>query len=302
MGRNARYRASEIKAGIWIFISLLILAAFIVGMSGARFWTEMDYYRVRLEYIGGLEVGSPVRLGGMMVGKVSHINLLPNGSELELTVEVRPGLPVKSNTVAYLSFVSITSAQHLELNPGAEPAPLLSSGDLIASREVIEMSDVLRKFDAASDSVQLILHQVSTLLRPANVARADSILIQANRLFSSAGPRIDEVFEHLSRATVSLDSVLGNVDRFVAGADTSFDGLMRDSRRLISQAGLALAHIDTTARDAGHLMNSNSDKLFEVLENLDQASRNLHLLTSTVRDNPFLLFRAIPRQERKLPR
>lgn len=300
MGRHSRYRVSEIKAGIWIFISLVILAAFIVGMTGARFWTEMDYYRVRLEYIGGLEVGSPVRLGGMMVGKISDIQLLPNGSELELTVEIRPGLPVKANTVAYLSFVSITSAQHLELNPGTEPAPLLSAGDLIASREVIEMSDVLRKFDAASDSVQLILHQVSTLLRPANVARADSILIQANHLFTAAGPRIEEVFAHLDQATVSLDSMLGNVNRFVAGADSSFHGLVRDSRRLISQAGLALAHIDTAARDAGHLLNSNSDKLLDVLENLDQASRNLRLLTGTVSDNPFLLFRAIPRQERKL--
>ncbi len=76
MHRKSRYRASEIKAGIWIFLALIIFTTFIVAVTGSKFWKEMDYYRVRLNYVGGLEIGSPVRMGGVLVGKVTDLGFL----------------------------------------------------------------------------------------------------------------------------------------------------------------------------------------------------------------------------------
>ncbi len=300
MGRNARYRSSEIKAGIWILISALILAAFLVGISGAKFWKPVDSYRVHLSYIGGLEAGSPVRMGGMLVGKISAVKILSDGNLLELTVEVPQGLPVKASTRAYLSFVSITSEQHLELNPGSGSAELLSPGDLIRSKEMLEMSDVLEKFDMVGDTVQAILHSVHKLLSPQNTARIDSIIEQTNSVLRTVNPRISEVLDNLNGATASMDSLLRNINQFVDGADTSFQRLAQSAQGLIAQAGTTLARIDTTAQGANALLEINSGHLTEALENIRQASYDLHLLSDAVKDNPFLLIRAIPKKERKL--
>ena len=70
---------------------------------------------------------------------------------------------------------------------------------------------------------------------------------------------------------------------------------------MVSQANLALAHIDTTATGVDQLMEANSDRISEVLENINAASHNLRQLSNVVKDNPFLLIRAFPRKERKLP-
>ncbi|MCE5271991.1 MlaD family protein [bacterium] len=300
MGRNARYRSSEIKAGVWILISVLILSAFLVGISGAKFWKPVDHYRVHLSYIGGLETGSPVRMGGMLVGKISDVSLLEGGDALELTVEVPQGLPVKAGTTAYLSFVSITSEQHLELNPGAGGAELLTPGDLIQSKEMLELSDVLEKFDTVGDTVQAILHSVHSLLSPQNTARIDSIIEQTNSVLRTVNPRVSEVLTNMNEAAASMDSLLRNISRFVDGADTSFQRLAGSAQVLIAQAGTTLARIDTTAQGANALLTTNSGSLTQALENIRQASYDLHLLSDAVKDNPFLLIRAIPKKERKL--
>ncbi len=300
MGRNSRYRASEIKAGFWILISMLVLAGFLVLISGAKFWKQSDNYRVRLQYIGGLEAGSPVRMGGMLVGKVSAVNLLPEDSALELTIEVPEGMPVKSGTTAYLSFVSITSEQHLELNPFRGQAELLSPGDLIPSREMLEMADVLAKFDMVGDSVQMILHNINHLLNPLNLSRIDSIISRTNSIMTTVNPRVKEVLDNLNQAASSMDSLLRNINQFVDGADTSFQRLASDARTLIGQAGLTLARIDTTAQGANLMLDANSARMTEALENVEEASYNLRLLSDAVKDNPFLLIRAIPKKERKL--
>ena len=108
MPRKSRYRASEIKAGIWIFIALIIFVTFIIAVTGSRFWEKMDYYRVRLNYVGGLEVGSPVRMGGVLVGKVNNLEfLLDRENFIELTLEVKRGLQIKENTISQKFFLTV---------------------------------------------------------------------------------------------------------------------------------------------------------------------------------------------------
>jgi phospholipid/cholesterol/gamma-HCH transport system substrate-binding protein len=301
MSRNSRYRSAEIKAGLWIFISMLILTAFVVGITGAKFWKEMDHYRVRLDYIGGLEVGSLVRMGGLVVGKISGIEILAGDrGGLELTLEVREGLPVKENTVAYLAFLSITSEQHLELESGKGPAPLLAPGDTIRTRESVDISDVQEKMIMIGDTLQALLGNVDKIFSPINIARIDSIIAQVNCTLLETSPKVGTILVNVNHATASLDSLLREVAQFMSGADTSITSVLSNTRQMMDEAKGAMADIDTTVNNVDLMVTGNSAKMTEVLNNLYQISVNLKDLSSTIRDNPFLLIRAIPKKERKL--
>ena len=205
MSRNARYRSSEIKAGIWIIIAGVIFTTFVVLITGSRFWEEMDYYRARLNYVGGLEVGSPVRMSGLLVGKITGLEILgAQESGLELTIQVAKGLSIKANTVAYLSFISITSEQHLELEMSPEPAPLLTPGDLIPSKELTTMDEVMEHVGFVGDTLQVILGRVSRLLNPTNLARVDSIVMEVNNLLKQSSPDLAVTLARLREAAESL--------------------------------------------------------------------------------------------------
>ncbi len=82
----------EVKAGIVIAISLVVLAGLIVGVSGVSLWERYDRYTVGLRSATGLEPGMPVRLGGLKVGKVLSLRIPPEDrARVEVTLGVRAG-------------------------------------------------------------------------------------------------------------------------------------------------------------------------------------------------------------------
>jgi phospholipid/cholesterol/gamma-HCH transport system substrate-binding protein len=301
MSRNARYRSAEIKAGIWIFISLIIFAAFMVSVSGAKFWKEMDYYRVRLDYIGGLEVGSLVRMGGKVVGKISDVQIdADNSSAIEITFEVTKGLNIKSNTVAYLSFVTITSEHHLELDPKHAPAPLLKPGDLIKSKDLATLDGVMEQANVVSDTLLVIMNRVSHLLSPAMIARIDSIVTGVNGLVQEASGELTGLLVDARHTVSELDSLLAGVNEMLAGSDSMVARVMNDTRETIHQANITLAGIDTTVSGVEKLLDNNASGLSGIIQDMERTSTNLKIMSGQIRDNPFTLIRAMPKPERKL--
>ena len=303
MSRQARYRSAEIKAGIWIIIAGLIFTTFIVLITGSRFWEKMDYYRARLNYVGGLEVGSPVRMSGMLVGKISEVKLMgSDDSGIELTFEVEQGLPIKSNTVAYLSYISITSEQHLELEISPEPAPLLKTGDLIQSKELTTMDQVMEHVGFIGDTLQVVLHKVGLLLKPANISRVDSIIMGVNTLLHESTPDLAATLARTREAAETLDTLLHNVNELVIDGDARILSVLDEAEKTMRQARMALAGMDTTLMNVDRLVLGSAVDLQQLLDNLNQTSRNLQALSNTIKDNPFLLIRAFPKEERKLAR
>ncbi len=301
MSRSSRYKYSEIKAGIWIFISLIIFSAFIVAVSGAKLWKEMDYYHVQLDYIGGLEVGSLVRMGGLVVGNVSQVDIRQDDNAgIELTIAVRKGLNIKSNTVAYLSYVSITSEHHLELDPSHLPAPLLKPGDTIKSKSMATTDDMMDRMTVVGDTLQIILHRVNLLLKPTNIARIDSIISGVNKVVHSASGDMELLLGDVRQAVLSIDTLLGNVNRLLAGSDSMVARVMQDARASIQQATATLAGIDTTVAGVEKLIENNSSSLNAIIHDMERTSENLKIMSDQVRDNPFLLIRTIPKEERSL--
>ena len=60
----------EIKAGLIILISLILLSGFIILVGGSQFFEKLDIYYVKVMDAAGLEVGAQVKLGGVRIGRV----------------------------------------------------------------------------------------------------------------------------------------------------------------------------------------------------------------------------------------
>jgi phospholipid/cholesterol/gamma-HCH transport system substrate-binding protein len=63
----------EIKAGIIIVASLVILSIFVILIGGSQFMNKYDKYYVRVLNAAGLETGAQVKLGGVRVGRVLSV-------------------------------------------------------------------------------------------------------------------------------------------------------------------------------------------------------------------------------------
>ncbi len=119
-------------AVVGVFV-LLLGAAFIGAMlwlsSGKSYRTSYDIYRTYMtESVAGLNQNAPVRYRGVQVGRVQKIALAPgNIEQVQVTLAIETGTPVKTDTVATLQTQGLTGIAYIELQGGSRDAPALQT-------------------------------------------------------------------------------------------------------------------------------------------------------------------------------
>jgi phospholipid/cholesterol/gamma-HCH transport system substrate-binding protein len=115
---------------------VLLLGTVLVGAtlwlsSGQPYGGVYDIYRVYTsESVSGLNVNAPVRYRGVEVGRVRKIALAPgNVEQVQLTLAIDSGTPVKEDTVAVLQTQGLTGIAFVDLTGGTSSSPRLRSKD-----------------------------------------------------------------------------------------------------------------------------------------------------------------------------
>jgi len=214
-------RASYFLVGL--FVLMIVTGAFVtvLWLSNIR---ERDvgmlYYIYFRGSVTGLQVGAPVRLRGVPVGTVTDIALDDQNIELiQVTVAIRQGTPIKTDTYAQLAIQSFVTGQaYIILFGGTQAAEPLDPRPG-RRRAVIPWrpSPLDRLFDDA----------------PELFAQVGQIAVRLNQLLSD---------ENLARISV----IVGNLEQISANVATAAGRL----GETIGEAGTTLTSLTSTANEA----------------------------------------------------
>jgi len=193
------FTATEIRAGILVLVSLVILVGFVAAIRGCRPHDDSaKHYFATFTDISGLNKGADVRFGGVRVGKVTAA-IAPDAedrSRLRVTAEVDGDIPVNEGSVASIEQVTMTAEMHLEITTGGADQPLHESGDTLKSSPSHGLLDL--------PDLEGMVARVETLLDGLNV------LVGVDLADDEAGDVVDlkEIFASLE-VTLDLGSDTG---------------------------------------------------------------------------------------------
>lgn len=125
-------RKTEIFVGIFVAAAIVALVFLALRVASNTDVTRGDTYTVSAKFdnIGGLKVRSPVKIGGVTVGRVSNIYL--DGDYYEPVVEMR--ISSRYDAIPETSTVSVLTSgllgeQYLGLEPGFIDDGIMMLGD-----------------------------------------------------------------------------------------------------------------------------------------------------------------------------
>ena len=126
----------ELLVGAFLLAGLLAFLTLVYKVANVDVSTSSDSYTLRAEFtnIGGLKVRAPVKVGGVVVGRVSEINL--DAKKLEpvvtITMEKQFDQFPETSSIAVLTS-GLLGEQYLGLTPGFmdDGIELLKDGDRI---------------------------------------------------------------------------------------------------------------------------------------------------------------------------
>jgi len=291
------FTGTEIRAGLMVFISGVVLLAFMVAILKYRPERGEKVFHVPMTDIAGLDRSADVRFGGMVVGRVSRIEGDPkNHSQMLVTAKVGRETPVNASSRAYVGQVSLTSEKHLEITSGTPDAPLLNNGDSIGTIPPVGPFGDLSGLMA---SVQGLIADVQVLLGVSDG--------KGNRVLDNDDTRtIAEIFSQLDGVMGDLRVTLGVVDekgeaipvderKTLNDIMASLDGTLSDGKLLVEdlrgvldenreQIKDLLGSAKDVAASADHLVTNVDDLVTDNRENIDKLIGNTQEAVAKVDD------------------
>jgi phospholipid/cholesterol/gamma-HCH transport system substrate-binding protein len=165
--------SNEIKVGGLILLTTVftLLFGWVIGVQNP-FNDSVSFY-VTYNFAGGIEVGSPVRVSGIKVGKVEKIDFFTPidnkiisfrepGSDstedgkyiaplkLRISVNKKAAAGVRKDSRFYVNLAGIIGERYIEITPGKIQVPQIQSGEIVAGIDPPRIDQLIsQSFDLA---------------------------------------------------------------------------------------------------------------------------------------------------------
>ena len=96
---------NEYRVGLFFLVGILVLVFIMDFLGDIPFYSNTRSVYTYFDSLGELREGNPVKLEGLVIGKVSSINL--EDRRLKVTMDVEKDAPVKNDSVAAIQLTSL---------------------------------------------------------------------------------------------------------------------------------------------------------------------------------------------------
>jgi phospholipid/cholesterol/gamma-HCH transport system substrate-binding protein len=161
-----------IRLGAFIVGALLIFGAaiFIIGQKEFLFSPTYRLY-APFENVSGLVNGAEVRVGGVHVGTVDHIQM-PGKNKTKVTVvmdlETSTRNVVKKDSRASILTEGLLGSKYVSISYGSKNTEAVQDGDTIRSQPPIDFSDIIAKSSDILDSTKTTMQNLESISRKVN--------------------------------------------------------------------------------------------------------------------------------------
>ena len=135
---------AELKVGILFIVSVVLVALFALYLGVLNPFSNSHEINVAYNFAGGIEVGSPVRVMGIKVGKVKSINFdtqnkMANGEEVKLVIRISVSKDswdaVRSDSKFFINLAGVIGEKFIEISPGSADAKNLRPGQIVRGED-----------------------------------------------------------------------------------------------------------------------------------------------------------------------
>ena len=277
--------------GLFVVILLGLLAGFFYWLSHYGYEKRYDYYRINSSgSVSGLNVESPVKFQGLLVGTVYSMGINPkNSSEIEVIIQVEKDTPIKVDTKAMVAPQGITGLSFIELIGNSKDALRLNtSAEKIAN--IGTHPSMLVRFEKQFNGISLqmssLLDKFNILLEDKNINNFSNLLEQSTigaerikiLLNEKRFSEIDNVLINLKEISNSLKKETPKLGYLLDNTNMTVKGFSKNSQKL----QLLLEDIELRLHNGEFNFKDMSLSTFDTLHSL---SRELHSLSAQTRQS-----------------
>lgn len=301
-----RRSARNVRVGVFVAAAMVLLITALSVVGGVKLWRSSRVYYIRYEEsVAGLDKGSPVRLKGVRVGTVDDLRIPPDDiTKVEVTISVRRGTPIKTDTEATIASVGITGLRYIELTSGTVDASDLPSGSTIPGTESF-LSAMTGTAETAVLKAEILMDNLLAFTSDENREVAERMLKDLSVTISDNKDDVNATVAEFRNLATSLRKTMEELEAALEenreDIRTTFDNMStvtNDAKPFFEYLGReeTIERMDNMFREGSELAQrlnalvaDNQYALDQTLLDLQESTRNLNEFTRSIRARPSLL-------------
>lgn len=252
----------EIKTAILVIAAI---ALFIWGYSflkGKNLFDNSTKYYIEYDNVEGLTTSSNVTINGLVVGKVSKIDLQKDTGKLRVEIVMNQPIDIARSSVAYIYSPGFIGGRDIAIEPDFSSTDYLESGAYLKGGVHAGLTD-----------------KIGTQLDPLQ-KKLDEVLANANQMLLSLNQILDEDTQIGIKAAVSdLNGTLANVNGLLATNRPKLNQTMDNLNYMsgnFSKLSDSLAALDIKATFAK--LDAASGRLESLLNGIEEGEGSIGML------------------------
>lgn len=287
----------EIKTAILV---LGAIALFIWGYSflkGRNIFDNSTRFYVEYDNVEGLTTSSTVTINGLVVGKVSKIDLDNTSGKLKVELLMTQKINISKNSVAKIYSPGLLGGKGIMIDPLFGDTDFAESGQTLKGEVVLDMTEKLTKqIEPLQLKVEEALANLNTMLASVNnimdentqqslksaMTQLDGTLAGANKLMAATNQMVAATQPKLDGTLTNLNTMSSNF------ASISTDLKALDIKSTFTNLDNATASMDKIMGDiqggkgsVGKLLKDE-----QLYSNLEGASKELEALLRDLKEHP----------------
>jgi len=231
----ASSRSTEIKVGIGVILSVIVLVVGVMWIGEFRFNRKYVSYTAVFEEVGGLGEGDPVAVSGLKMGKVGNVELEAGRVSIELLIEEKAVL--KTDARVEIRAVGLMGEKYVYIMPG-EAAETLSPGSVIEGEFKADLPGIVAEIGDMMDDIKATSHSLAKLVAGMKDSNLGESLAKLNEVS-------DEILSLLRANKEDIRSSTRNLKSASAGLNEVFGGSKEDLAEGIKRFSSAAARLDS---------------------------------------------------------
>lgn len=261
--------SNETKIGLLTVIAITILILGYSYLRGNDVFSGSDKFYAIYNSVEGLSVSKPVLVNGFQIGRVSKMELQPDGRTI-VEFKVEPKYKVPNNTLAKLESADLLGSKVIVFEMG--------NSKVYAESEDTLKADVQ---GSLAESLQPIQKKAEDL-----IAKMDSSLAAINKILNPQFQKnIDRSFLSIANSLQTLEGTTKKIDNLVGSQTTHINGIMANAEDVSGNLKTSTSHLNAIATNFETFSNDLShSNIKQTLDNANKAVADLQASINKIND------------------
>ncbi len=262
------YRRSEIRAGVFLLASFVVLVVMVFAVSDIQsLFRKKKDIKALFSAGDGIEKNAPVRYSGMKIGKVDKVRVAPeHGDKIELTLSVYRDMEIREDAKAAIKTLGLVGGKYVEISGGSPRAKVLGPGAVLHGEESLKLEDLTRVGIDVALKLKNIANNLNNMLGDPATAKSLKATVQ----------NLQEVTANLKTMTSSKEEVAQGLKN-----------LPETLKKLEESAN----NLKALTEKSDKIVGENKKNIDDMLQSFRDMAKNLKDASEDVKAAPWKLLR-----------